>query len=316
MISLRQAYGQEPLNQCLDDIDQRLAAIEARQHGKRTHWNHVVRDILSFGSRGHKVDSPRVTILPNEDPPTQVLRELLMELHPWRKGPFSILGIPIDTEWRSDWKWDRISNCADWSEASILDVGCGSGYHLWRMWGAGARLVLGIDPTHLYQQQFNVLKGFIPHAPVHFLPFRMEEFPTNSQNFDIVTSMGVLYHCKSPFEHLEQLRGALKKNGTLIIETLVIDGPKHTVLVPENRYAQMRNVWCIPSPQTLCHWLKRVGFSNPTICDITPTTTDEQRTTEWMHFHSLAQFLNPSNPTQTVEGHPAPVRVVITARRP
>jgi hypothetical protein len=29
--------------------------------------------------------------------------ERLMQLHPWRKGPFELFGTKIDTEWRSDW---------------------------------------------------------------------------------------------------------------------------------------------------------------------------------------------------------------------
>lgn len=317
MKELVKAYADSPLSRYLEVIKQRLVDIELEhQHGNRTHWEKIVQEILDFGSNGHVVNTPSVTIVPGTTQPPQGLRKLLMELHPWRKGPFSILGIPIDTEWRSDLKWERIKDCVNWNGASILDVGCGSGYHLWRMWGAGARRVLGIDPTRLYWQQFKLIKGFIPGAPVHFLPFRMVDFPTHSQNFDIVTSMGVLYHCKSPFEHLEQLKGSLKKGGALILETLVVEGPENTVLVPQDRYAQMRNVWCIPSPDTLCHWLKRVGFDYPTIHNISITTPEEQRTTEWMTFHSLKQFLNPDNPSETIEGYPAPQRVVISARRP
>ena len=316
MISLRQAFGQEPLGRFLDEIDETLQHLEkSHQHGRREEWETTVAEITSMACGGHLVDQDRITILPESHPPSG-LKELLLRLRPWRKGPFSILGVDIDTEWRSDWKWHRMADCANWENASVLDVGCGSGYHLWRMWGAGARLALGIDPTRLYWQQFNLLKGFMPNAPVHFLPFRLEDFPRHTQSFDIVTSMGVLYHCKSPFQHLEELKGTLKKGGTLLLETLIVEGPKHTVLVPTDRYAQMRNVWCIPSPETLCVWLERVGFVNSKIQDITPTSLKEQRTTEWMPFHSLAEFLDPNDPNKTIEGYPAPVRVVITAQRP
>lgn len=27
---------------------------------------------------------------------------------PWRKGPWNLLGVEIETEWHSDWKWQRI----------------------------------------------------------------------------------------------------------------------------------------------------------------------------------------------------------------
>lgn len=33
---------------------------------------------------------------------------LMRNLMPWRKGPYSLYGVNIDTEWRSDWKWDRV----------------------------------------------------------------------------------------------------------------------------------------------------------------------------------------------------------------
>lgn len=39
---------------------------------------------------------------------TRRLNSILEQLKPWRKGPFSLYGINIDTEWRSDWKWDRV----------------------------------------------------------------------------------------------------------------------------------------------------------------------------------------------------------------
>ena len=42
-------------------------------------------------------------------------------------------------------------------------------------------------------------------------------------------------------------------------------------------------------------------------------TIQEQRRTEWMRFHSLADFLDPENPTLTVEGLPAPRRAIVIA---
>jgi tRNA (mo5U34)-methyltransferase len=56
-----------------------------------------------------------------------------------------------------------------------------------------------------------------------------------------------------------------------------------------------------------------VGFQNVRVIDVTPTTTDEQRSTDWMTFHSLAQFLDREDRAKTVEGHPAPLRAVLTA---
>lgn len=63
--------------------------------------------------------------------------------------------------------------------------------------------------------------------------------------------MGVLYHRRSPLEHLWQLKDQLVQDGELVLETLVVEGDENTVLVPGDRYAQMRNVYFIPSALAL-----------------------------------------------------------------
>ncbi|MDB6062324.1 MAG: tRNA 5-methoxyuridine(34)/uridine 5-oxyacetic acid(34) synthase CmoB [Verrucomicrobiaceae bacterium] len=247
----------------------------------------------------------------------EALRQTLQQLHPWRKGPYDIFGVAIDTEWRSDWKWDRLKNqIAPLAGRKVLDVGCGSGYHCWRMRGAGADLVVGIDPTLLFVAQFFALQRYIRDDRVGVLPLGIEHLPGKLRFFDTVFSMGVLYHRRSPFDHLIELRDALRPGGQLVLETLVIDGNAGDILVPDNRYARMNNVWFIPSVATLSQWLKKVGFKNPQVINVTTTTTEEQRSTEWMTFQSLAQCLDSLDPTQTVEGYPAPKRAIISAEAP
>lgn len=240
--------------------------------------------------------------------------ETLMKLHPWRKGPLNLFGEYINTEWRSDWKWERVQPfLSSLSGRRILDVGCGNGYYALRMLGGGARFVLGIDPTLLSVMQFCALKRMIPQAPFSVLPLGIEDLPKGLNSFDSVFSMGVFYHRKSPFDHLAELREALVPGGELVLETLVIEGREGEVLVPRDRYAQMRNVWFLPSCLTLERWLERAGFRDVRCVDVTTTSTQEQRTTEWMTFKSLADFLDPSDPTKTVEGYPAPKRAVFVA---
>ena len=127
--------------------------------------------------------------------------------------------------------------------------------------------------------------------------------------------MGVLYHRRSPIDHLFQLRDQLRDGGELVLETLIVDGGPNEVLVPGERYAQMRNVWFIPSAAALVGWLEKCGFENVRIVDQSLTTTDEQRRTPWMRNDSLAEFLDPTDPTLTIEGHPAPKRAVLVASR-
>jgi tRNA (mo5U34)-methyltransferase len=185
------------------------------------------------------------------------------------------------------------------------------------MLGAGAKRVVGIDPMLLNVMQFQLIKQFYDNnAPIDLLPLGIEAIPANLHCFDSVFSMGVLYHRRSPIDHLFELRDCLKSGGELILETLVIDGELGDTLLPVDRYAQMRNVWFLPSCNTLISWLNRCGFKNTRVVDITTTTTQEQRTTDWMRFHSLKDFLNAENPTLTCEGLPAPKRAIIIANAP
>ena len=241
----------------------------------------------------------------------------LKSLRPWRKGPYDIHGTHIDTEWRSDWKWQRLApHIQDLTGRTVLDVGCGSGYHCWRMAGAGARLVIGIDPSLLFTVQFHAIKHFAGRHNVFMLPLSISDLSPKLNAFDTVFSMGVLYHRRSPIDHLLELKHCLKPGGELVLETLVIDGGQDQILMPRDRYAQMRNVWFIPSCPSLELWLSRCGFTAIRQVDVSTTTTDEQRTTEWMPFDSLADFLIPGDPGKTIEGYPAPKRAIFIASAP
>ena len=172
------------------------------------------------------------------------LKQVLQEFIPWRKGPFRLFGLDIDTEWRSDMKWDRISQELGHLEGkTVLDVGCGSGYHCLRLAGAGAKQVVGIDPHLPYVMQSWLIGKYLPKVPSHVLPIGLEKLPANLFAFDTVLSMGVLYHRKSPIEHLIELGSTLKRGGQLVLETLYVEGELGYSLTPSGRYARMSNVW-------------------------------------------------------------------------
>jgi tRNA (mo5U34)-methyltransferase len=183
------------------------------------------------------------------------------------------------------------------------------------MLGAGAKQVVGIDPTLLFVTQFMVLNQFIKTDAAHVLPLTLEDLPDNLPVFDTVFSMGVLYHRKSPLEHLAKLYGLLRRGGELVLETLIIDGEEKKSLEPDGRYAKMRNVWQIPTVSTLQAWLASTGFEKIRLVDVTVTTTAEQRCTDWMKFESLENFLDPDDVCKTIEGWPAPRRALMIAKR-
>lgn len=247
-------------------------------------------------------------------PDLESLRENLMELHPWRKGPLRLGGVSIDTEWRSDWKWDRVAPHVDLTGARVLDIGCGNGYFGLRMLGAGAELVVGIDPTLLFVMQHLACRHFAGDVPNYVLPLGIEDLPGDLGGWDAVFSMGVLYHRKDPMQHLRRLRRLLKTGSTLVLETLVLPNSRgEDLLVPEGRYARMRNVWAIPGTERLLGWVREAGLEDVRLVDTRPTTPAEQRSTPWMRFESLEQALEPGDGSRTIEGLPAPVRAVIVA---
>ncbi len=307
------------LERWLDVLPQQLQHVLVENlHGDLDRWLAALNRLPDIPVRAVNLDVPTVGVVSQESLSDEVRHDLhreLKALSPWRKGPFDFFGEHIDTEWRSDWKWERVApHLSSLKGRLVLDVGCGSGYHCWRMLGAGARQVIGVDPSRLFLVQFEAFKRYAGKTlPVHLLPLKMEDVPENLKAFDTVFSMGVLYHRRSPIDHLLELKGALRAGGELVLETLVIDGALGQVLMPEDRYAMMRNVWFLPSPDTLLLWLRRAGFRNARVVDMARTTTEEQRQTEWMRFNSLSDFLDPENPEKTVEGYPAPLRAVVIA---
>jgi tRNA (mo5U34)-methyltransferase len=292
-------------------------AFDGSKHGDLADWFSIIEDLPDVTAPCRQLDSDAIQIGCPEDLTSleqQQLEQNLRSLHPWRKGPYNLFGIHMETEWRSDWKWNRLKDhIAPLKHRTVLDIGCGNGYHCWRMLGAGAKAVIGVDPMLLNVMQFLAIKKLHGDAPIHVLPLGIEHIPAGLKAFDTVFSMGVLYHRRSPIDHLMELRDVLQSGGELVLETLVIDGKLGEMLLPEDRYARMRNVWFLPSCAMLESWLRRCGFKNIRLVDVTTTRTEEQRSTDWMRFHSLKDFLDPENPHLTTEGLPAPKRAIFLA---
>jgi tRNA (mo5U34)-methyltransferase len=284
-------------------------------HGRTEQWQSTLSNLPLIDHQRVDLNTPAITAITNKAFDTSIIKKELMTLFPWRKGPFHIHGIDIDTEWRSDLKWDRLlPHITSLDGRRALDVGCGNGYYLWRMLGAGARCAIGVDPMRLYAVQFQAIRHFLgPQLPATLLPTGIEQLPSECGAFDTVFSMGVLYHRRHPISHIQQLMSFVKPGGELILETLIIEEEDSTELQPTDRYAQMRNVWHIPSLSLLVEWMQQAGLNDIHVIDVSPTTEAEQRTTEWMPFHSLKDFLDQQDNSKTIEGYPAPVRAVAIA---
>jgi tRNA (mo5U34)-methyltransferase len=266
------------------------------------------------------VPGDRIQIGAASDADAATLADLearLREFIPWRKGPFELFGIHIDSEWRCNLKWDRLSHkLGSLQGQKLLDVGSGNGYFGFRMLAAGADLVIGIDPHLAYVAQFWAAKHFLPKLPIYVLPLTLEQFPRDNTEFDTVFSMGVLYHRRSPIDHLQELKSCLKPGGRLVLESIVVEGPKGYSLMPEQTYARMSNVWFVPTVDTIFQWLTRCGFTDCELVDESLTQQQEQSRTGWMPYESLEDSLNPDSMGLTIEGYPAPRRAVIFAYRP
>jgi tRNA (mo5U34)-methyltransferase len=293
-----------------------LGRYSSQHHGDFARWQQAIENLPSLKANDIRLDTPTVTCSFRDasDAAMTQLESGLRELHPWRKGPFQLGCIHIDTEWRSDWKWDRLAQAmGSLASQRVLDIGCGNGYFGWRMLGAGAAAVVGVDPTLLFCMQHLAMQRYFAHPQHWVLPLGVEEL-VPSHRFDWVLSMGVLYHRKDPQAHIRQLYELTERGGNCVLETLIVEDGQ--TLYPPDRYARMRNIHAIANLTTLEHWMQEAGFTDVHVIDVSRTTTEEQRSTNWMHFESLDKALDPEDPCKTVEGLPAPVRAMLIGQRP
>ena len=252
------------------------------------------------------IESPSIS-----DEEKNKIYDIAKMMMPWRKGPFDLFGIKIDSEWQSFKKFNLLKPYLDLEDKKVADVGCNNGYYMFRMLEFSPKMVLGIDPSVLFRSQFDLINHFVKSDKLRYEMLGIEHMPGFADMFDTIFCLGVLYHRSDPIVALKALKQSLKKGGELILDTFMIDGDESICLVPENRYSKIPNIHFIPTITALENWCKRAGFERFEVLDIVKTTSDEQRKTEWIMGESLSDFLNPDNPDETVEGYPAPKRVYI-----
>jgi len=309
-----------------NDEAQRKTLLHALQqgwlqnnHGDMQRWQQALQTVqqVSIGRQGWRVHDDMLVVGKARltlDEKT-ALKQALRELMPWRKGPLRLHGVKIDSEWRSDWKWQRLRpHLPNLSGLKVLDVGSGNGYFGYRLLAAGAHGVLAVDPTWLFVMQHQAMQAAAGPANHWVLPMRLEDLPENTTGFDLVMSLGVLYHRRDPLQHLRRLQQTLRPGGLIALETFVLP-PGDKDEISQKRYARMGNVHRIPQAPLLMAWLKESGYRNCRMVDIHRTSVQEQRSTDWMTFESLKEALDKNDSTRTVEGLSAPRRAIIVARR-
>ena len=284
-------------------------------------WNKWIKSLETFPDPqiGTLDASGETVVVASKDDQLPVetvdeIRDKLLELCPWRIGPWNFFDVDIQTEWDSSKKWNRFSDSVYFDDARVLDVGCNNGYFGWKAIDAGAQSVVGCDPFLLYNFQHEIFRRYSAEKHRHrILPITDMEIPPNLAAFDVAMSLGVLIHRRSPIDHLIRLYESLRKRGQLVLETMAVDSEKADVIVPEDRYMKMRGIWFVPTIGMLKRWLDRAGFVDVKVVDVSVTDLTEQRRTDFMPFESLADFLDPEEPAKTVEGYAAPVRVAFVA---
>jgi len=246
----------------------------------------------------------------------QIITENLRAFMPWRKGPFSVFGIDIDAEWRSERKWNRVTPILpDLSGKIIADIGCNNGYYMFRMSHQRPELVLGFEPSVQHYFCFKALNAMARRPELDIDLLGVEHLHLFETCFDIVFLMGIIYHRPSPVDTLRDIFLALQPGGTLIVESQALPGDGPFALFPDKTYAKVPGTYFVPTGHCLRNWLKKAGFIDIDIFCTHPMNEKEQRRTDWMHFESFTDFLNPDDPQMTVEGYPAPCRVFVSARK-
>ena len=244
----------------------------------------------------------------------EVIVQTAKKLIPWRKGPFKIFDLEIDSEWQSNIKYNLIRPFFNLKDKVVADIGCNNGYYMFRMLEDKPKKLVGFDPSPLTLHQFEFINHFVKSDIVYEM-LGVEHLEYYNHTFDFIFMLGVLYHRADPVGTLKSLARGLNSKGEILIDTFMIDGDEELCLTPNKRYSKIPNIYFIPTIPALKNWLERAGFEDIEVLATTVTTSEEQRKTPWSFDQSLEDFLDENDKTKTVEGYPAPKRVYVKARK-
>lgn len=272
-------------------------------------YNELLARISKLDNSNSKLildDSVRLEI-PNF---TKDIEDMALSLKPWRKGPFHLNELFIDSEWRSFVKFNILKPHLNLKDKVVADVGCNNGYYMFKMLEFKPKNIVGFDPSELAFLQFSFINHFAK-SDIKFEIAGVESLPSYGIKFDTIFCLGVLYHRSDPIKCLKELKSAMKQGGEIFMDTMYIERDDEMVLSPNGSYSKIPNISFIPSIKALQNWVKRAKFKSFEILATKDTDSFEQRKTKWIDSQSLEDFLDPNDSSKTVEGYPAPKRVYI-----
>ncbi|SFV57588.1 tRNA (5-methoxyuridine) 34 synthase [hydrothermal vent metagenome] len=276
-------------------------------------YQKVIKALPAYDNLEVKLgDRVEIQIADLSEPDVVQIEQTARLMLPWRKGPFQINDLFIDSEWQSQIKYNLLEPHFDLKDKIVGDIGCNNGYYLFRMLTHKPKKLIGFDPSAIYYSQFQFIDHFIQSEIVYEL-LGVEHVEFYEHKFDVLFCLGVLYHRADPVGMLKSLFKGLNKGGELILDTFMIDGEEEICLTPKERYSKIPNIYFVPTVNALKNWCYRAGFETVEVLETMVTESNEQRKTEWIETQSLEDFLDPNDPGKTVEGYPAPKRVYIKA---
>jgi len=227
----------------------------------------------------------------------------------------------------------------------ICDIGCNNGYYLFKMLPHQPKFIWGIDPTMKYKVAFDFLYSFISFENkksdtiISMSESGLSPTLTHRNNcitipsilqynligyqvlenikkaFDVIFCMGILYHHSDPVYLLKTMRESLAPKGTIVIESMGIEGNDSIALFPGKTYGNAKGFWYLPTKVCLENWLLKAGYRNIECHYNEYLQENEQRKTAWAPYDSFAESLNKNDKMKTVEGYPRQKRFYFTAMK-
>lgn len=262
----------------------------------------------------------------NQEFSKEEIENELKNLKIFRKGPFLINGIKINSHWNSFIKWKYLLKVLESLESQmvhfknkslkVLDIGSNNGYYSFLLYyhlkqkGFLSKFDL-IDPIVDFYQQYLFLKKIFPAEDQknwNFYSFGWQEIPSLNTKYDLILCMGILYHHKNPMELLDVIYHQLNKKGILILETITIRYSKYPILlIPKNRYIGSKGFWFIPNKMALLNMLQKTNFSKIQFHSERFVLREMEKN------HYLPSLKELVDKNQTIENYPKPYRSFFSA---